>query len=152
MIILRQKNYTHGREYVALNKEKEIRPNDAAKRWNRECAVKGERLKRKIVGSAIDIVNNPAGAVADVGKATVSRPVNTAGKVLIAVPFPASVPAGVGVIAVGNQINKRVKPLGKLSKSINDGIEKSKIYRKIKGINLGIIKENPYKKVKVSKA
>lgn len=146
MIILRQKEYaSQGREYVALNKERGIKPNLNAKHWNKETMVKAEKLKRKLVNSAIDTINNPVGAVADLGKDAVSRPLKTAGKIAVAVPFPASVPAGIGAMKVGDEINKRVKPLGKLSKAIQKGIENSSAYKKIKGLNLKIIK-SPYKK------
>lgn len=144
MIILRQKTYSYGREYVTLNKEKGIKPNQNARRWNKENMVKLEKFKRNIANSIVDTVNNPVGAVTDLGKNIVSRPLNTVGKVAVAVPFPASVPAGIGAIKIGNEINKRIKPLGKLSKTIKDKIEGSKGYKKIKGLNLKILKK-PYK-------
>lgn len=145
MIILRQRIYSsQGRGYVALNNERGIKPNQNAKRWNKECAVKTERIKRNLINSAVDTINNPVGAVADLGKDVVSRPLKTAGKIAVAVPIPASVPVGLGAIKVGDEINKRVKPLGKISKAIRDGIEGSKGYNKIKSLNLKILKR-PYK-------
>ena len=119
MIILRQKTYSYGREYVTLNKEKGIKPNQNARRWNKENMVKLEKFKRNIANSIVDTVNNPVGAVTDLGK-------------------------NIGAIKIGNEINKRIKPLGKLSKTIRDKIEGSKGYKKIKDLNLKILKK-PYK-------
>lgn len=148
MIILRQKQYATGVERVQARQALDTVGKRPVKNMNLlslKTRAKIARGYRNAVNSGIDVVNNPAGAVTDLGKDLVSRPMNTAGKIAIAIPFPASVPAGVGVIAVGDQINKRVKPLRKLSDSINSGIERSGVYRKIKGINLGLVSSYPYK-------
>lgn len=148
MIILRQKEYATGIERMqakqALTKVG-ARPVKNMNILSLKTRAKIARGYRNAVNIGIDVVNNPAGAITDLGKNLVSRPMNTAGKIAIAIPFPASVPAGVGVIAVGDQINKRVKPLGKLSEGIKSGIESTGAYRKIKGVNLGIVKNYPYK-------
>lgn len=146
MKIIRQKEFATGAEralakYTTCGKN--IRPNAAAQSWNRRCAAKTERFKRTAVNSVVDVVNNPVGGVVDLGKNLASRPMETAGKVLIAVPFPASVPAGAAMVAGGKQLRSKVKGLGNISEKIRSGIESTDFYKKIKGINLGILR--PYK-------
>lgn len=147
MIILRQKQYATGVERAmakqALDKvgKKHVKDIHALPLKTR---AKIERFKRNTINGAVDVINNPAGAAVDLVKDTVTRPMNTAGKVAIAVPFPASVPAGAATIYLGNEINKNVKPLRKLSEGIRNKFESTKAYKKIKGINLKLLK-HPYK-------
>ena len=149
MIIIRTKNYSLAveRSLVQLNKEKGIKPTEGLTNWNRENAIKIEKLKRGLVDSTVSTINNPVGAVVDFGKNVITRPLTTAGKAAIAIPFPASVPTGLAAIATGNEINKRIKPLKKFSDKIRNIIENSKGYKTIKKINFNIVK-NPYKKNK----
>ena len=147
MIILRQKNYTAAVERVmakeALRKvgKREVPDMHVLPLKYR---AKIEKTKRKIVNSGVDVINNPIGAAADLGKDLITRPMNTAGKIAIGVPFPASVPAGAAAIYIGNQLNKRVKPLKLLSDKLRNKIENSKVYKKVKGVNLHLLK-HPYK-------
>ena len=141
MIIQRQREFTGAeRAIIRLNDGKGIKPNAATQSWNRRCAAKTERFKRNTVNAVVDVVNNPAGAVADLGKNVASRPMETIGKVAIAVPFPASVPAGAALVAGGKQLRSRVKVLGKLSDKIRSGYESTGVYKKISGIDLGILR------------
>ena len=148
MIIIRQKIYT---DVVSRQQAKQAlekvgpRPVKNMEILPLKTRAKIARAYRNTVNDVVDIVNNPAGAVADLGKNTVSRPMNTVGKAAIAIPFPASVPAGIACIAAGNKIKEKVKPLRKASDWVKDGIESSGAYKKIKGIDLRIIKKYPYR-------
>jgi hypothetical protein len=148
MIILRQKYYATGVERTMAKQALDT----VGKRSVPDIHVlplktraKIERTKRNVINGAVDTVNNPAGAAVDLVKDAVTRPMNTAGKVAIAIPFPASVPAGAATMYLGDKINKNVKPLRKLSEGIRRKIENTGAYKKIKGINLKILKR-PYKK------
>lgn len=160
MIIIRQKIYSGNQENQApdnngvnsinetdlqgIDKKKlpfKLRAKIKSAKWKANI----KKTKNNLLNTGINVVNNPVGAIVDVGKETITRPLETAGKVAIAVPFPASVPAGIGAIAVGKTLRKKVKPIGKLSDGLRNKIEDSKFYKKVKGINLNIIKRNPYK-------
>lgn len=160
MIIIRQKIYSKNQENQAPDdndvnsiNETDLRGIDKkklpfklrAKIKSAKWKAKIKKTKNSLLNTGINVVNNPVGAIVDVGKETITRPIETAGKVAIAVPFPASVPAGIGAIAVGKTLRKKVKPIGKLSDGLRNKIEGSKFYKKVKGINLNIIKRNPYK-------
>lgn len=152
MIILRQKEYTdvvsrvQAKEAISKVGKKSVPDLHILPLRTR---AKIERTKRNIIKGTVDTINNPVGAVADLGRDVISRPLNTAGKVAIAVPFPASVPVGFGAIKVGDEINKRVKPLGKLSEGIRKRYENTKAYKKIKGINLRLVPEYNTRKPQV---
>lgn len=140
MIILRQKQYAAGVERMqAKNALQKIGKRSVPDLMSLKTRAKIERAKRNVIKSTVDTINNPVGAVVDLGKNVISRPLNTAGKVAIAVPFPGSNVAGIGIVAISNQINKKVKPLGKLSDGIRKKIEDNKAYKKVKGINLNLV-------------
>lgn len=160
MIIIRQKTYSRVQENQAPDDNDNINSNETelqeggrkklpfkvrAKIKSAKWKAKLKGAKNSLLNTGINVVNNPVGAVVDLGKDTITRPIETAGKVAIAVPFPASVPAGIGAIAIGKTLRKKVKPIGKISDGLRNKIEDSKFYKKVKGINLNIIKRNPYK-------
>ena len=133
MIILRQKYFSHGVEYMALNKLKGIKQAPGAKKFAKENAVAVEKLKRKFINGVIDIVNNPVGSIMKAGKTIASHPA----EVVLALPIT---PGGAALIpAVG-----RIKPYRKIVDKIGKGIEKSNIYKNTQKWNLKLLKK-PYK-------
>lgn len=148
MIILRQKEYGTGVERMQAKQALSNVGTRSIKDMNLlslKTRAKIARGYRNAVNSGVDIVNNPAGATADFVRDAASRPLNTAGKVAIAFPFPGSNVAGIGVVAASNQLNKRIRPLREISDRIKSGIESSGAYRMAKGVNLGLIPAYPYK-------
>ena len=138
MIILRQKQYSVERIQARQALQK-VGKSSVPNILPLKTRAKIERTKRNVIKSTIDTINNPVGAVVDLGKDVVSRPLNTAGKVATAVPFPASVPVGFAAMKVGDKINKNISPLKELSDNIRKRIENNNAYRSIKGINLGLV-------------